>query len=276
VSWAERALKAAPGDASMRTILIQSYYLNGDFASASREALADIQAAEKAGQTPSEDKLQLLANVASRQSSDRAAYAGALERLVSYYPKKEYWTNLLNIVQGKPNFSGRLLLDLYRLRVATKTLDKSSDLVEMAQLALQDGQAVEAKKLIDDGFASGVLGKGAEADRQKRLQNLANQKAADAAKDLAAAEAEGVGDKDGRALASVGLAWSAMGQADKGIGLIQKGIAKGGFKNPDDAQLHLGLAYLRAGNKAQAASALRKVTGTDGAADIARLWQKVP
>ena len=62
----------------MRTLMIQSYYQAGDLQAASREALEDVHAAEKAGRAPPEDRLQLLANVASK-SGDRGAYVSALE-----------------------------------------------------------------------------------------------------------------------------------------------------------------------------------------------------
>jgi tetratricopeptide (TPR) repeat protein len=142
----------------------------------------------------------------------------------------------------------------------------------MAQLALQESQAAEAKAVLDEGFARGLLGKGAEADRQKRLLALAAQRAADAPKVLAEAEAEA---KDGNALVRTGMGYSGLGQHDKAITLIQKGIARGDLRNPEDAKLHLGIAYLRAGNKAKAAEAFRSVKGTDGTADLARLWLRV-
>ena len=64
-----------------------------------------------------------------------------------------------------------------------------------------------------------------------------------------------------------------MGEADKGIALIEQGIAKGGLKRPEDAKLLLGMAQLQsAKNKAKAAQTLRSVQGNDGSADIARLW----
>ncbi len=274
-SWAARALKVNPGDGATRTLMIQSYYLAGDFANASKEALADIQAAERAGQTPPEDKLQLLANVASRSGGDRAAYLIALERLVTYYPKREYWADLLRRIESKPSFSSRLALDLYRLKAATKTLTSANDIVEMAQLALQERQAAEAKQVLDQGFASGLLGKGAEAERQKRLLALATQKAASSQTDLATAEAEAASDKDGGSLVRIGLAYTGLGNFDKGIALIQKGIAKGGMKRTDDANLHLGIALMRAGQKGRAAQAFKAVTGGDGAADLARLWTRV-
>src|SRR4030095_214071 len=172
--WANSALKANPGDAAMRSLMIQSYFQAGDFQAASREALADVQAAQKGGRAPPEDRLQLLANVASK-GSDRGAYVAALERLVTYYPKREYWADLLRRIESKPGFSNRLTLDVLRLRLATKTLETANDYSEMAQLALQQGQAVEAKKILDEGFAAGVLGKGAEAERQERLLALATE-----------------------------------------------------------------------------------------------------
>ena len=270
--WADRALKANPGDAAMRSLMIQSYYQAGDLQAASRAALEDVQAAEKGGRAPPEDRLQLLANVASK-GNDRGAYVAALERLVTYYPKREYWADLLRRIESKPGFSNRLTLDVLRLRLATKTLESANDYSEMAQLALQQGQAAEAKKILDEGFAVGVLGKGAEADRQKRLLALATQKANDASHDLATAEGEATADPS--AMVRIGLAYTGMGQYDKGIALMQKGIAKGGLKHPDDARLHLGIAYLRAGNKSKAVETFRTVKGSDGAADLARLWTRV-
>jgi tetratricopeptide (TPR) repeat protein len=217
-----------------------------------------------------------LANVAARSGGDKAAYLAALERLVQYYPKREYWADLLRRIEARPGFSNRLTLELYRLRAATKTLSTPNEYSEYAQLALQEQQATEAKKILDEGFANGVLGKGQEADRQKRLLALATQKATEAPTDLKTAEADAANNKDGSALVRIGLAYTALGQYDKGIGLIQQGINKGGLKHKDDANLQLGIALTRAGQKGRAATAFKSVTGTDGAADLARLWMRVP
>lgn len=273
--WAGRALRSNPSDGAMRSLQIQSYYLAGDLAAASREALQDVQAAEKAGRTPPEDRLQLLANIASK-TGDRAAYVAGIERLVAYYPKKEYWVDLLRRLEAKPGFSNRLTLDLYRLRAATKTLNSPNEVVEMAQLALQNRQAGEAKKLLDEAFASGLLGKGAEAERQQRLLALTNERVAQAPAQLKQAEADALAANDGVELVRIGLAYTGLGQYDKGIALIQQGIAKGSKqKRSDEANLHLGIAYLRAGQKAKAQQAFKAVGGADGTADLARLWMRV-
>ena len=280
-TWAQRASAANPGDKTMRGLMIQSYYLSGNTAAAAREALEDVQAAEKAGVAPPEDRLQLLANIASK-GSDRGAYVASLERLLAYYPKKEYWADLLRRIETKPGFSNRLSLDLYRLRKAAKTLESGNEVFEMAQLALQERQAAEAKKVLEEAFATGLLGKGNDAERQKRLLALATQRTEEAPQQLAAAEAEAREQKDGETLARVGMAYSGLGQHDKGIALIQQGVSllqqdKGKAKSGrvHEANLHLGIAYLRAGQKAKATQAFKSVGGNDGSADLARLWMRV-
>jgi hypothetical protein len=56
---------------------------------------------------------------------------------------------------------------------------------------------------------------------------------------------------------------------------MEAAIAKGGLDHPDQAQLHLGVAYYIAGQKAKALQAFRAVKGDDGSADLARLWSLV-
>ena len=77
--------------------------------------------------------------------------------------------------------------------------------------------------------------------------------------------------KSGDDLVKLGFALATGGESAKGIAMMQQGIAKGGLKRPDDAKLHLGVAQVIAGDgKAQAT--LKSVGGTDGTADLARLW----
>ena len=270
--WVQRAKQLGGNATELDKLLAYANAQTGDFSAIARDAQAAVETAEKAGRKPDEADLLRLAD-ALRRTGNNAGQTAVLEKLIANYPKKEYWAAVLGRVQSKPGFSGRLTLDVMRLRRETKTLDTVEEYVEMTQLALQEGQAAEAKAVIDEGFARGVLGKGAEAERQKRLQALAAQRAADAAKNLAAAESEA---KDGDALVRIGLGYSGLGQHDKGIGLIQAGIKKGGMRHPEDAQLHLGIAQHRAGQKQRAAQTFRAVGGTDGAADLARLWTRVP
>lgn len=269
--WYQRYFKEGGTSAANRTLMIQTQYLSGDLAGASRELIGEIQAAEKSGATPQEDRINLLMNAAVKQK-DINGETFALERLVTYYPKREYWVTLLSRLQSKPGFSDRLSLDAYRLSLATGSMTAAADYSEMAQLALQAGSGAEAKQVIDKGFAAGILGTGPEADRHKRLRDLVNKRV-DAAKQAAPGdEREALAAKDGNDLVAIGLNEVYEGQKAKGVQLMQQGIAKGGLKRPEDAKLHLGIAQLASGENGKAQATLKTVTGSDGTSDLARLW----
>ena len=273
IQSANRYFREGGSGGQVRTLLIQSYFQSGDFANTAKEALSDIQADQKAGRTPSEEKLQLLANAYLRQKNT-SGYISTIEKLLNYYPKKSLWADVVSRLQNKPGFSDRLSLDVYRLKFATGNLSTTSDYMEMAQLALQAGYPSEAKKIVDEGYTSGVLGKGAEADRQKRLRDLTEKQVAENQKMLAAGkeEAEANASRTGDALVILGYNLLTSGQAPKGIAMIESGIKKGGLKRPEDAKLLLGIALIQSGQKAKGLAALKTVQGADGTNDLANLW----
>lgn len=273
LKWGNRYYKEGGTNPQIRTQMIQAHFLSGDFANAARESQADISADEKAGRTPSEEKLQLLANSYLRQKNN-SGYSATIEKMLNYYPKKSLWANVISGVQKKPGFSDRLALDVYRLQLATGNLTSTNDFMEMAQLALQGGFAAEGKKIIDDGYANGSFGKGAEAERHKRLKDLADKRLADAKKLTASGQEENDANaaKDGNALVTLGERLVANGQAEKGIALMEAGVKKGNLRRPEDTKLHLGLAYIQAGQKSKGIQTLKTVQGSDGVADLARLW----
>jgi hypothetical protein len=264
--WTQRYFKEGGADPSMRTVLLQSYYLGNDCSNVNR-----MLAASGEDHRASEEELQILANCYLRQN-DTGGYVGAIEKLVVSYPKKQYWTDLLARVQKKPGFSDRLGVNVYRLRLATGNLTSANDYLEMAQLALQAGVPAEAKVIVDKGYDANVLGQGPDAGRHQRLRDLVTKELAASQKSRARDEQEALAAKDGNELVKVGLNYVYEGRADKGLPLVEQGIKKGGLKRPDDAKLRLGEAQLYAGQKAKAVQTLRTVQGSDGTADIARLW----
>jgi hypothetical protein len=266
--WTQRYFKEGGNDAAMRTMLLQSYYLGNDCGSV-QKMLGSV--GEDANKRPSEEELQILANCYLRQK-DNTGYANTIEKLVIHYPKKEYWTDLLSRVQKKSGFSDRLGVNVYRLRFATNNAGTANDYMEMAQLAMQAGVPAEAKIIIDKGYAAGVLGKGDQAERHERLKNLVTKTMEEKKASRAADEKEALAAKDGNALVNVGLNYVYEGDAAKGLPLVEQGIKRGGLKRPEDAKLRYGEALLYAGRKDRAVQVLREVKGTDGTADIARLW----
>lgn len=265
--WAERYLKEGGTDAGMRTVLVQAHFLNNDCAAVSKIVGDGGDGSRK----PTEQELQILANCFLKKN-DTTGYVAAIERLVVLYPKREYWTDLLNRVQKKPGFSARMGVDVYRLKMATGNVTSTNDYFEMAQLALQAGYPAEAKAIIDKGFAAGALGKDKEADRHKRLRDLALKQLDESKQARAQAEKDAVAEKTGDALVAIGYRYVSEGAADKGLPLMEQGIKKGGLKRPEDAKLLLGYAQYQAGQRAKAAQTLKGVQGNDGPADLARLW----
>ena len=269
--WLKKA--QANGYTSPTIKQLQSYLqgASGDYNAIAKDAADAVAAAEQAGRRPEENDLLRLADAYIR-TGNNAGNIATLEKLLSLYPKKDYWNVYLGRLQRKPGFSERFTLDVMRLKMAQGGITKAEDYFEMAQLALQAEQPAEAKAIMDKGFAAKVLGTGSEGDRHKRLAELADKKIAEGGKSLLAGLDEAEAAKDGNALAKIAIGLIGLNNMERGIPMLEKAIGKGGLKRPEDAKLRLGLAYAKSGNKAKGVQTLRTVTGTDGAADIARLW----
>jgi tetratricopeptide (TPR) repeat protein len=273
IMWAERYIKAGGAEADVRPLLAEAHYELRDYANAARELQWEIQAADRAGRPPGEDRLLMLQSCYAKLN-DANAYAWGLEKLVTYYPKREYWAELLERTQKRPDFGERLSLDVNRLRLLTGTLGGAADFITMAMQARQAGFPAEAKRVVDHGFATGVLGTGADAQRHRQLQRqlaaetLAQQRHVNQ-RDV---EAEAERAADGIELFNLGWAHATLGDHSKGLALMEQGLRKGGLAKPQDAKLHLGIGYLMAGQGAKATDTFGKVGGRHGAADLARIW----
>ena len=271
IKWFTRYQTETGDIATVRPYIIRAYYFGNDFERAKKELSADLAAKQQANQTPTLEELQLLANTGSK-SKDPATYLIAMENLVRYYPSDDYWIDLLGRVQGKAGYSDRFALDVLRLQYKAVSVMPERDYSDMAEIALTDAFPTEAKKVLDDGYAKGVLGKGGNAAKHKKLRDQANKAAADDVKNIASGEASANRSKDGTGLVNLGYAYVTMDQFDKGIDLIQKGIAKGGLKRPEDAKLRLGYSLAMAGKKDEAIKVLETVKGGEGVSDLARYW----
>ena len=170
---ATRYFQSGGTDRAVRTIYIQSLYLGGKPADAARELARDIDA-----RVPKEEELQLLAN-AYLQAKDGENYRRAVERLLTHYPKREYWATAIHNVVTQPGYQDRLALDVFRLKLETGTLRTTGEYLDYAQMALIEHRPAEAKRVIDKGYAAGFLGVGAESQRHRRLRELAAKTLAD-------------------------------------------------------------------------------------------------
>jgi hypothetical protein len=273
ITWLLRYQTESGDMVGARPTLLRAYFFKGDYATAKAEIEKDIDAAEKAGKKPSAEDLQLLGNIGTKGKDD-AAYMQSIELTVKYYPTDAYWSHLLSKSQGRSYYANRLTLDTRRLQMVAVGKLEVEDYTDVAELALAGGFFTEAKKALDAADKAGLLGKGDAKDNaaQKKLRAQADKGAADDAKNIGSGEAPAMKSKDGIGLVNLGYAYVTMDQFDKGLDLMQKGIAKGVAKNPEDAKLRLGYAYALAGRKEDAIKTLQAVNPADGRGDLARYW----
>lgn len=270
-TWAGRYQSVGGTDPQARQLMVQAHYMAGQHALSAGESLDLIKAQEQQGQTPAEALLQILA-ASANETRDAKLYEAALLRLAAYYPKQDYWADLIYRLPSRPGFSERLSLDVSRLSLAAGTLSKADQYMEFAELAVQAGLPGEAQAVVDKGYAAGILGSGADASRHQRLRELVRKAVEADRKSLDGGAAEAAKAAGGDPLVNTGLDYYGYGQLDKAAALMERGIAKGGLQSPGEARLHLGIVYLAAGQKDKAIETLKSVQGSDGAAALAALW----
>ena len=271
VQYGEKA--RAAGDTSPETSLTiaQSYYLAGKYKEAQTGMEAIVARDEQAGRKPSEKSLSLIWSTAIKTKDDAAA-SRAVEKLILYYPKPDYWSNAMaGVLQNKTN-DDRLLLMTYRLMLQVGILKKGSDYTEMAQIALDQGNPGEAQTVLEQAFAKNLYTDAHDKERSQRLLDKVRKSAAEDRATIAKQEKEATAAPSGDALVQVGAAYLGYGQPDKAVAAITAGISKNNLKHSDEAYMLLGIAQERNKNNAEAVRAFNRANSDPKYAQLAKLW----
>lgn len=271
IEFGQRAIKGGYATDETKTVLGQSYYLKGDWKDTLATENPQVDAEIKGGQAPKEQQLGLILNSCIKLE-DEACQAKALEKYVTYYPKPEYWTFLLQRVRSSTTGGDAVKLQVYRLMIDTDTLKDAGDYNEAAQLALDAGSPGEAQKTLEKGFASNIFTDQRSKDRNTRLLESVKKSAASDQASLAKQDKDADAATTGGKNVALGLAYYGYGQNDKAIDEIQKGITKGGLKNEADAHLLLGIVQLKGGHKDDAVKSFKAVKGDATLERLANLW----
>jgi tetratricopeptide (TPR) repeat protein len=260
---------AANGDPEIGTYVGNAYYATEDYEGA-RRIMKDVVAKQEAAGKKPEDLTYRILQGSCIKLKDNPCVIDMLEKLVTHYPKPEYWQDLVGLMLAQTK-NNNLLLNIWRVAESNNVLADPAEYTEYAQLAIGQGLPGEAQAVLDRAFQKGLF---ATRGKESANQLLAEAKGAvtldksTLEKQDASARAKPTGDND----VKLGAAYLSYGMNDKAIEALQRGIGKGGVKNPDDAGLLLGMAYLRAGNKAEAAKAFATVKADPIYARVARLW----
>jgi hypothetical protein len=268
-----KAIKAGQNDAETYTLVGQSYYLQNKYQDTVKFLNDYVSDLEKRGQTPKEQTLQLISESYIKLNNNEGSTA-TLEKLVSYYPKPNYWSNLLYTLMRAEGNNDRMTLNVYRLMLDTNTLKQPSDFTEMAQLAIESGTPCEAQHVIEKGMAENVFTDARDKDRNQRLLESSKKSCTADQAGIAKFETEAKAAAGGEADVRLGQAYLSFNQYDKAAEAIQRGITKGQLKQPEEAQILLGIAQLKRKQADDATKAFKAVkSGGDAKmARLANLW----
>jgi tetratricopeptide (TPR) repeat protein len=262
--------QALKDDPEIGVYLANAYYISNDYENTKTVSADVVKKLESSGKIPEESLYRILES-ACVHLKDNACIAEQIENLVKHYPKPAYWTDLTNSLM-RVSTSDKELLNILRLADGADALSEAPQFIEMAQLAMGQGLPGEAQSAIEKGLQKGVFASQKEKDLANRVLAEAKQAVSldksTLDKQDASARAKTAGESD----VKLGAAYLSYGQTDKAIEALQRGIGKGSVKDSDEAGLLLGIAYLRAKNKAEATKAFETVTRNPTLARIAKLW----
>jgi hypothetical protein len=270
IQFGTEAIDKGWADAQMPTLVGQAYYLKNDWKGVQRFEKAQIASAEKKGAAPSNEALQLLLSSCLKMN-DENCENNALQELVVYHPKPEYWQQLL-YGMFKTVKSDRNLLQTYRLASEVDVLKRPEDFTDFAQLAIEAGSPGEAEQVIQKGMQLNIFPDSRTKGKAQRLLVDAQKAAKRDQKTLDKSAEEAARASNGQQDVGLGLAYFGYQQYDKAVQALQQGIAKGGLKDASSAHLLLGIAQLKAGNKTAALQAFKAVKGDPTLERLAALW----
>jgi hypothetical protein len=263
------AIAKGYSDADTYLVVAQSYYQMNDFRNA-REFVGNwIKDQEKRGQRPRENAIQIYVTSCMRLK-DEACTAAGFEKLVTYYPNPAGWANLMQSLFASRNEAAAF--NAYRLATEVGAMRAGDDYTEMAQRALEKGLPGEALTTLEAAFARKVFTDKRDIDRNTRLLNTTKERAAADRASLAKQDRDAAAGKSADADLRVGQAYMSYGQYAPAVTAIRRGIAKGNATDPAEAQLILGIALIKAGEKAEAGRVLRAIKGDAELQRVAKLW----
>jgi hypothetical protein len=272
IEYGNRLIRAGGAEADTYTLVGQSYYLLNKYSDATKFLEDFVGDQERRGAAPKEQTLVLLRS-SYEKMQDKNGAIGALEKLVVYYPKADYWDNLLYVLRRDPKITERQTLHVYRLMQATGTLKQAADFTEMADLANNAGMPGEAQRVLEAGIAANAFTQQQDKDRATRLMGSAKRQAEADKAGLAKLEGEARSAKTGDLDSALGMSLFGHGDYPKSVEALSRALGKGGLKNPIETQVMLGVAQLRAGAKADGLKTFKSVKTDDTVMQrISKLW----
>jgi tetratricopeptide (TPR) repeat protein len=272
IDFGTRAVKGGYADDSTYEVLEQAYYQKGDHRATLKYVGDYVDAEIKAGKTPKERSLKTIMSTCIAMK-DQACETRAFERLVTYYPKGDYWQNLLNSLFSDPDYKpDEPRLQLYRLAFDVNVLKHAADFTEMAQLEMDQGAAGMAVRVLQKGMDANVFTEQRDKDKNARLLAAAQKRTEADQANLAQIAQQATSATVGQKNVELGTILLSYEQYPQAIDALSRGLKIGGLQSPASAQLLLGIAQLKSGNKDAAVKTFHAVKGDPKFERLANLW----
>jgi tetratricopeptide (TPR) repeat protein len=272
IDYGKKLIDADAGNADTYAIITQIYYLQKDCKDAIVWADKSIAYARKAGETPKEN-FYLFKLQCAFDASDTPTTIATLEDLIRLNGKTDYWNKLLRFeLQDEKDDKNTLMI--YRVMYNTNSMSSGGYYIEMAQL-LADAPALpgEAEAVLDKGIANGTIGAD-QKDRVARLQAALKTRADADKKGLAEFATEAAKSASGDLSVKLGEVYYGFGDYPNAITAINAGIAKGGVRHPEDADVYLGLSEEAVKNIPDAKKAFAQLKNVPNLSPkVLQIWQ---
>ena len=219
---------------------------------------------------PIKEDWYTLLNFAYFQEEEYAEVRDIQKILLEKWPKKRYWFSLAGAYTelGEDNN----LIASYGAAHDQGMLEQESELVTMAQLYMQAEVPYKAATLLEKEMEAGRVTKNAKNYRllsQAWMLSMEDERAIPALK-----EAARLSD-DGELDVRLGNTYLNLAKYDECIDAVQAGLRKGGLKNPDNAQISLGMCLYNKRRYQAAIEAFRAASKTPRSRKIAQQWISV-
>jgi len=212
----------------------------------------------------------VLLNFAYFQQEDYRQVRDIQKTLLQNWPKKNYWFSLAGAYTELGEDQN--LVASYSAANTQNMLEKEAEFVTMAQLYLQREVPYKAATLLEREMAGGRVAKDA---KNYRLLSQAWMLAQEDEKAIPALTEAASRSDDGELDVRLGNSYLNLAEYDKCIEAVQKGLRKGGLKNPDNAQISLGMCLYNKQRYDDAVRAFRQAAKTPRSRRVAGQWIQV-
>jgi hypothetical protein len=202
-----------------------------------------IATATASGEEPKEIWYQLM-DRSFVEMKDDARRLSNLEELVKRYPKPEYYSRVLALFAQHSKDDRTLMLNAYRLALTDVGLATVGEYLAYADNALVAGSPGEAMRAMERGMKDGIVP--SVGTNQQTVQEARNAVARDR-KDLPADSLSAAKNPKGEVDVKVGLGFYSLGDWAQAAEALKRGLAKGGVRRVDDANMLLGAALVEQG-----------------------------